>query len=159
MDEPLIIPVEVRLAETRDAATIAEFTRKMAWETEQVQLTPKTVSDGVKAVFEDSGLGFYVVATHLGDIVGCLMVTYEWSDWRNGVQWWLQSVYVRSDFRRKGIFKKLWSFTMNLASDHPNVCGIRLYVEKDNKPAQETYRSIGLDATNYLVFETTLRNT
>ncbi len=159
MDEPLIIPVEVRLAEDRDAATIAEFTRNMAWETEQIHLKPETVSDGVKAVFEDPGLGFYVVATHLGDIVACLMVTYEWSDWRNGVQWWLQSVYVSSEFRRKGIFKKLWEFTMNLASDHPDVCGVRLYVEKDNKPAQATYHSIGMEATNYLVYETTLRKT
>ncbi|MDE0308288.1 MAG: GNAT family N-acetyltransferase [Acidiferrobacterales bacterium] len=87
------------------------------------------------------------------------MVTYEWSDWRDGVQWWLQSVYVRSDFRRKGIFRKLWNFTAKLASEDSNVCGIRLYVEKDNKPAQETYRSIGMEATNYLVYETTLRKT
>ena len=159
MDEPLKIPIEVRLAEPQDAATIADFTRNIAWETENIQLTPETVSDGVQAVFDDPGLGFYVVATNSGNIIGCLMVTYEWSDWRNGVQWWLQSVYVKSEFRRKGVFKQLWSFTINLASGNPEVCGMRLYVEKDNKLAQATYRSIGMQATNYLVYETTLKNT
>ena len=159
MDEPLKIPIEVRLAEPQDAATIADFTRNIAWETENIQLTPETVSDGVQAVFDDPGLGFYVVAINSGNIIGCLMVTYEWSDWRNGVQWWLQSVYVKSEFRRKGVFKQLWSFTINLASGNPEVCGMRLYVEKDNKLAQATYRSIGMQATNYLVYETTLKNT
>ena len=151
------LSVDVRLARADDATTIAEYTRNMAWETEQVELESDVVNKGVQSAFEDSSHGFYVVAEIDNEIAGCLMVTYEWSDWRNGVQWWLQSVYVHSDFRGKGVFKRMWEFTTNLASQQPNVCGIRLYVDKSNKRAQATYQSIGMEATNYLIFETTLR--
>lgn len=150
---------DVRLAEASDAPVIAEFTRNIAWETEHVRLEPKVVLKGVQAAFADPGLGFYVVAVHSETIIGCLMVTYEWSDWRNGVQWWLQSVYVKSAYRRRGVFRQLWDFVMNLASEKSGVCGVRLYVEKENESAQATYRRVGMKATNYLVYETSVRNT
>ena len=157
IDEKLSI--DARLAEVREAPIIADFTRSIAWETEQVRLESEVVLDGVRAVFRNPELGFYVVAVNSGTVIGCLMVTYEWSDWRNGVQWWLQSVYVKSDYRRKGVFKRLWDFIVNLASEKPDVCGVRLYVEKDNEPAQAAYRHIGMKDTNYLVYETALRKT
>ena len=153
------LSIDARLAEAHEAPIIADFTSSIAWETEQVRLEPEVVLDGVQAVFRNPELGFYVVAVNSGTVIGCLMVTYEWSDWRNGVQWWLQSVYVKSDYRRKGVFKRLWDFIIDLASEKPDVCGVRLYVEKDNEPAQAAYRRIGMKDTNYLVYETALRKT
>ena len=153
------LSIDARLAEPRETPIIADFTRSIAWETEQVRLEPEVVLAGVQAVFRNPELGFYVVAVNSGTVIGCLMVTYEWSDWRNGVQWWLQSVYVKSDYRRKGVFKRLWDFIIDLASEKPDVCGVRLYVEKDNEPAQAAYRRIGMKDTNYLVYETALRKT
>ena len=151
-------PTTARIAEPDDADVIADFTRSIAWETEQIQLDADVVNAGVRAVFDDPNLGFYVVAVDSGQVVGCLMITYEWSDWRNGVQWWLQSVYVRPDHRRQGIFETLFRFITELASNRPDVCGVRLYVEKHNKVAQSTYQSIGMTATNYLVYETALHD-
>ena len=99
--------ITVRFAETGDANTIADFNIAMAWETERIRLDPSVVLRGVEAIFESPKYGFYVVAIIEERIVGCLMITYEWSDWRNGVQWWLQSVYVDSEYRRIGVFNRL----------------------------------------------------
>ena len=159
MNETLNSPFEVRVAQPDDVETIAEFTRSIAWETENVRLDPEVVLKGVQEGLRDPALGFYVVAETSDSIVGCLMVTYEWSDWRNGVQWWLQSVYVRSDFRGKGVFRQLWDFTFDLATKKPGVCGIRLYVEKDNESAQSVYKSVGMKDTDYRVYEIALTNT
>jgi ribosomal protein S18 acetylase RimI-like enzyme len=90
-----------------------------------------------------------------GRVVAGLMITYEWSDWRNGLFWWIQSVYVRPEFRRRGIYRKMYAHIRQAASMNGNVCGLRLYVERDNQSAQTTYASLGMSKTHYLIFETT----
>ena len=150
--------LSVRISEAKDAETIATFTRNIALETEDISLDPEIVQKGVAAVFDNPNLGFYVVAVQHNEVVGCLMITYEWSDWRNGVQWWLQSVYVKSEFRRMGVFKRLYQFIVDLASQKVEVCGIRLYVDQSNEKALQTYQSLGLDQTEYLVYETALHH-
>ena len=102
--------IQVRIAEIKDIETIAELNTAMAWETEQKQLNPATIRRGIRTVMEDSDYGFYVVAEEDGQVVGCLMITYEWSDWRSSRFWWLQSLYVRPAFRRRGVFKRLHDF-------------------------------------------------
>ncbi len=96
-----------------------------------------------------------MVAEHGGRVVGCLMVTNEWSDWRNGIFWWIQSVYVEAGWRRKGVYRRLYDYVRALALADPGVCGFRLYVEKENAVAQATYESLGMKATDYLVYEET----
>ena len=98
-------PIEIRRSQPTDTETIARFNAAMAWETERKKLDLPTVLRGVVGVFTDPGNGFYVVATHDGEVVGSLLVTYEWSDWRCGRFWWIQSVYVQPEFRRRGVFR------------------------------------------------------
>ena len=145
--------VQVRFAELRDIETIAEFNTAMAWETEQKQLNPSTIRRGIRTVMEDSDYGFYVVAEEDGQVVGCLMITYEWSDWRSGRFWWIQSLYVRPAFRRRGVFKRLHDFVKAQALGRPEVCGIRLYVEQSNRVALDAYRRIGMKPTAYRMYE------
>ena len=151
--------ITVRFAETDDAKTIADFNIAMAWETERIRLDSSVVLRGVEAIFEYQMYGFYVVAIIEGRIVGCLMITYEWSDWRNGVQWWLQSVYVDSEYRRIGVFNRLYAFVKEQALSKKDVTGIRLYVDKSNQKAMTTYKSLGMQPTNYLIYETSVQNT
>jgi GNAT superfamily N-acetyltransferase len=149
--------IEVRIAEIRNIEIIAELNTAMAWETEQKQLNPMTIRRGIRAVMDDSDYGFYVVAESNGEVVGCLMITYEWSDWRNGRFWWIQSLYVRPPFRRRGVFKQLHDFVKAQALQHPEVCGLRLYVEQSNHVAQQAYRRIGMTPTTYQMYEETLQ--
>jgi GNAT superfamily N-acetyltransferase len=142
-----------RFATPDDAEVIAGFNSALALETEDHRLDPDTILAGVTRLLQNRDLGFYVVAETGGQIAGCLMITYEWSDWRNGVIWWLQSVYVAVPFRRQGVFKGLYGFVHNLADNDPDVAGFRLYVEKDNTAAQRTYANQGLQPTHYLMFE------
>ncbi len=148
----------VRLALSEDSDVIAEYTRNMALETEHLSLNSKVVLKGVQSVFKNPQYGFYVVAIREHSIAGCMMVTYEWSDWRDGVQWWLQSVYVHPEFRRMGIFNSMYEFVLSKASQNENVCGIRLYVDKSNEAAKHTYEALGMNPANYLVYEISLRN-
>jgi len=143
----------VRLAEPRDASALVEFNVAMAHETEEKSLDAGTVEKGVGAVLVDSSKGFYVVAEEAGQVCGSLLITFEWSDWRNGVFWWIQSVYVRPDHRRRGIFRSLCGFVDGEAKARPDVCGVRLYVHDDNKPAQEVYQKLGMSRTAYRLFE------
>jgi len=145
--------VEIRPAASADAGELARFNREMARETEALELDPDVVVAGVMALFERPERGFYVVADSGGELVGSLMVTSEWSDWRNGMFWWIQSVYVRPGYRRRGIYRSLYRHVETMAAAHPEVCGFRLYVERDNHRAQETYRSLGMRQTPYLLFE------
>lgn len=145
--------LNIRRAEERDAATIADFNSRMAWETEHKRLDPEVVARGVSRVFGDPAKGFYVVAESAGEIVGQLMVTFEWSDWRDGWLWWIQSVYVREDHRRSGVFRSLYKAAIQLAKDEKNVVGLRLYVERDNTRAQKTYEQLGMRDAGYLVQE------
>lgn len=149
--------IQVRIAGVEDIETIAELNIAMAWETEQKQLNPATIRRGIRAVLGDSDYGSYVVAQSSGEVVGCLMITYEWSDWRSGRFWWIQSLYVRPPFRRCGIFKRLHDFVKAQALEHPEVCGIRLYVEQSNHVAQQAYRRIGMTPTTYQIYEEMLK--
>ena len=144
---------EIRSATPADAETIASFNEAMATETEGKTLDPATIRAGVRGLFARPDLGFYVVAEDGGRIVGQLMITYEWSDWRNGVFWWIQSVYVRPEFRGKGIYRALHAHVSTMAKAAGGVCGFRLYVEKENAAAQETYRRLGMHETPYVLFE------
>jgi len=144
---------QIRQANANDALTLAEFNIAMARETEQRELDRTTITAGVKAIFDNPDRGFYVVANVDEQIAGSLMITKEWSDWRNGVFWWIQSVYVAPDFRRRGIYKMLYQHVKHLAQNTGGVCGFRLYVEKDNDRAQQTYASLGMQATDYLLYE------
>lgn len=145
--------VLIRTGEKGDAAALTEFNIEMALETENKVLTLEVVSNGVQALLKNPEYGFYVIAEKGGEIAGALMVTTEWSDWRDGEFWWVQSVYVRDDYRRQGIYRKLYEYIKARAAKRGNVCGFRLYVERDNAVAQRAYSKLGMSETFYKVFE------
>ena len=145
--------IAIGRAATEDVAAIAQFNIAMAAETEDLALDPQTVHAGVAAVVSDDRRGFYLVARSDGKAVGSLMITYEWSDWRNGNLWWIQSVYVVPSARKQGIFRLLYDNVISLAKQSGDAAGVRLYVEKDNRGAQEVYRKLGMSETAYRVFE------
>jgi GNAT superfamily N-acetyltransferase len=149
--------VQIRIAEPKDVETIATLNIAMAWETERRQLNPATIRQGVQTVMDNSAYGFYVVAECDGEVVGCLLITYEWSDWRSGLFWWIQSLYVTPAFRRHGVFRLLHDFVKTQALRHPEVCGIRLYVEESNGAAQSAYHQTGMYPTSYRMYEEILR--
>jgi ribosomal protein S18 acetylase RimI-like enzyme len=143
----------IRQATINDTAAIADFNIKMAKETEDLALIPDVINAGVRNMIENPAMGFYLVAEDDHVIQASLMVTTEWSDWRNGLFWWIQSVYVQPQYRRMGLYSKLYEKVKNLAQDNNNVCGFRLYVEHENVTAQKTYRSLGMEKTDYQMFE------
>ncbi len=145
--------LKIRKAVLADTAVIAEFNQKMALETEHKELIPELILAGVNSLLNNPAYGFYLVAEFEGQVVGSLMITTEWSDWRNSVFWWIQSVYVRVEARRQGVYRKLYAAVKALAAEQGNVCGFRLYVEKDNHQAQHTYRELGMQITDYLIYE------
>ncbi len=147
------MPLTIRPARADDVEIIANFNERMALETEDKRLDPATVRAGVAAMIADSARGFYIVAEIDGEIVGQLGVTREWSDWRNGDFWWIQSVYVADGARRTGVFGSLYRHVVESALEQGNVIGIRLYVEHDNLTAQATYRKLGMTMTSYHVME------
>ena len=146
-------PVRVRPASAGDADAIVAFNAAMAFETEGKRLRPEVLGPGVRRMLAEPNLGFYLVAEAAGEAVACLMVTTEWSDWRNGRFWWIQSVYVQPAWRRRGVFRALYDAVRERARREPDVCGLRLYVEQENVTAQATYRSLGMAKTDYYVFE------
>jgi len=145
--------IHVRLATPRDAEDLIRFNSAMALETEHKALLPEVVSAGVHSLLNHPGAGFYLIAEVGTTVAGSLMITNEWSDWRNGNFWWIQSVYVHPEFRRRGVYRQLYRNLQTLAARDPAVCGFRLYVERDNVRAQATYRASGMAETRYLVFE------
>ena len=136
-----------------DATRIVDFQIAMAQETEDFALDRLTCSFGVAAVFKDATLGRYFVAESDANVIASLMITFEWSDWRNGMVWWIQSVYVTPEFRRRGIYAGLYNHVKSMVESDENVRGLRLYVDKRNKPAQEVYRRMGMNGEHYQVFE------
>jgi len=142
----------IRKATSEDAPSIIDFQQKMAWETEEFALKTDVVTKGVQGVFENLTRGQYWVAEESGKIVASLLITYEWSDWRNTNVWWFQSVYVLPDYRRKGIFRSMYSTIKNEA-DKEGVAGLRLYVETNNTRAQNTYESLGMKSEHYTMYE------
>ncbi len=146
--------ITIRIAEEKDASAMVEFNQAMALETEGKRLEPEKIEKGVKAVFRDEKKGFYVVAENQdGEIIGGLMIIFEWSDWRNAWFWWIQSVYILPEGRGKKIYSRLYDFVKKEADKKGNVCGFRLYVETENKHAQKVYEKVGMDASHYLMFE------
>ncbi len=137
----------------QDAAVLAEFNQRMALETEGIALIPQVILSGVTRLLDDPGLGYYLLAEHDGDVIAALMVTTEWSDWRNGVFWWIQSVYVVPEWRRQGLYRRLYQRVKQMAQEAKNVCGFRLYVERHNHAAQQTYQRCGMLETHYKLYE------
>ena len=157
--------LRIRDAEAGDAPLLAEWAAAMAWETERKRLDPATVALGVSNALADPMRARYFIAMRQAEVagretlalpVGTLMLTDEWSDWRNGWWWWIQSVYVPPAERRTGVFAALYDHADSLARATPGVVGLRLYVERDNAAAQLTYQSLGMTDAGYLIFETEL---
>lgn len=143
----------IRQAIEADAASIVEFQLAMAWETEKLRLDEPTVIKGVAAVFADSSKGTYYVAETDGKVVGSLLTTFEWSDWRNGTVLWIQSVYVRPEYRKRSIFSKLYKHVQKMVIDNTRLRGIRLYADKTNTPAHGVYEHMGMTAEHYQMYE------
>jgi GNAT superfamily N-acetyltransferase len=144
--------ISIRKARPEDADAIIDFQQKMAWETEQMTLVPEIITKGVDAVFKNPVYGQYWVAEKEGKVVASLLITFEWSDWRNTNVWWFQSVYVLPAFRRTGIFRSLYSHIKQEA-DNQGVGGLRLYVESNNSRAQKTYEALGMKCEHYTMYE------
>ena len=145
--------VQIRTATEEDKEFIASFQMKMAQETEGLQLDEETVNEGVLHVLRNPEKGKYFVTDDDGRVVASLLITYEWSDWRNQLVLWIQSVYVLPGYRQKGVFKALYNHIKDWVSGDKNVAGIRLYVDKTNKTAMEVYRRLGMDGEHYRLFE------
>lgn len=144
--------MRIRLATSADAAVLGEFNAAMALETEGKNLLPEVIGAGVRGLLDNPVAGFYVLA-ETERAVAALMITKEWSDWRNGSFWWIQSVYVRPEARRQGVYRRLYRHVQEMAAKDPQVCGFRLYVERENSAAQAAYAALGMKETRYLVFE------
>jgi GNAT superfamily N-acetyltransferase len=147
------MPPTIRRATDADVPTLVEFNRRLALETEHKTLDLAVLTDGVVAGLKDDEKAKYFVAEDGGRVVGQLMLTLEWSDWRNGWVWWIQSVYVHPDARRKGVFRALYEHVHRAAVADPQVVAIRLYMERDNHVARQTYLSLGMTLSNYVVLE------
>ena len=144
---------KIRIADIADAPVLIDFNIRMARETEDLELSFELISNGVLNMINKPGHGFYIVAEIDEKIVGSLMITTEWSDWRNGFFWWIQSVYVEPGSRRMGIYREMYSYIKTIAQEDKLVCGFRLYVEENNTTAKAVYETLGMKKTHYLLFE------
>lgn len=144
----------IRQATIGDAPIVIEFNCRLAEESEGKTLDRALLAPGVEAAIADPGKALYFLAED-GDstVAGQMMITYEWSDWRNGWIWWIQSVYVRPEYRRQGVFRGLFDHVHQLAQQRPDVIGLRLYVDNENTSAHETYYRLGMKRSNYFVLE------
>lgn len=145
--------ISIREAWPQDLQTIVQFQKAMARETEEIDLDPVALERGVGALLQDSSLGRYYVAEEDRRPVGCLMITSEWSDWRSGWIWWIQSVWVEPSARGRGVYRALYEHIRGMADERPSIRGIRLYVDRRNVAAQEVYSRLGMDGEHYRVFE------
>ena len=143
----------IREASPDDARRIVEFQQAMALETEGKTLDESLVTAGVDAVLHSPDKGFYIVAEIKDTVVGSLLITYEWSDWRNATFLWIQSVYVDAAHRRQGVYTAMHNHVLALAEADSDFCGVRLYVERTNLVAQRTYKSLGMDHSHYDLYE------
>ena len=150
--------ITIRMGAPKDADTIADFNIKLAHESEAITLNPATVIQGVNTLLKNPQYGFYVVAEQDEQIVGGLMITYEFSDWRNGVIWWVQSVYVRPECRRRGVLKQLFTFIREKAAQQTEARGFRLYVEVNNHNAISGYERVCMNKTDYFMYEDLFSN-
>jgi len=147
--------IRIRQAMASDLSVVMNYNMALASETEGKLLELERLQEGVKAVLQYPEHGFYLIAENAasGKVVGQMLVTYEWSDWRNGVFWWLQSVYVQKSWRRHGVFRRLYKHVMRKARSSQKVVGVRLYVEKENHLARQVYQDLGLLPAGYHVYE------
>ena len=145
--------IQIRRAGAKHAETIADFQLRMAMETENLRLDSDTVRAGVRAVLNDPRKGRYYVAQADGQVVGSLLMTPEWSDWRNATFWWIQSLYVTEAYRRRGVFRELFGHLQRLAQSNDGVLGLRLYVAMGNSAAQRAYEAVGMDGDHYRMYE------
>jgi len=143
----------IRDARIEDSKVIADFQLAMALETENLILNKKILEKGVEAVFLDSTKGKYYVAEQNNTVIGSLLTTYEWSDWRNSTVLWIQSVYVKQEFRKLGVFKMLYNHINSIWKSDDKYAGIRLYVDKTNKKAINVYNKVGMNGEHYQLFE------
>ncbi len=143
----------IREATIDDLNTLVLFQQLMAMETELLRLDGPTLNAGVKRIFDEPSKGVYYTALWDNEMVGSLLTTFEWSDWRNQSVWWIQSVYVKPEYRRQGVFKAMFEHVHRLAMHEAEVGGLRLYVDKSNKGAQETYKKMGMNGDHYQLFE------
>ncbi|GAB2504388.1 GNAT family N-acetyltransferase [Lysobacter humi (ex Lee et al. 2017)] len=157
--------LRIREATADDAERLAQWALAMAWETEHRRLDAATVLEGVTRGIADASKARYFVAMHevgvagrevIAQAVGTLMLTREWSDWRCGDWWWIQSVYVDPAHRRGGVFRALYAHVEKLARATDDVIGLRLYVEHDNAIAQRTYAALGMTDAGYRILEAPL---
>lgn len=153
MNTPNYDTLVIRQAERRDADAIVAFNQRLAEETEGRRLNPTVAADGVLRVFDGPSRGVYYVAVLDRQIIGQTMITYEWSDWRAGWFWWIQSVYVHPEHRGRGVFTALFRHIESAARKRGEVCGLRLYVERDNRPAIETYIRLGMVPSGHVLYE------
>jgi ribosomal protein S18 acetylase RimI-like enzyme len=145
--------IEIRKANPDEAPVIAAFQLAMAMETENLVLNAETVHKGVQTVFDDPSKGFYLVADDGSRVVASLMITPEWSDWRNRTVWWIQSLYVVPEMRRQGIFRKMYEWLQDQVKQDDSIGGIRLYVDKTNLLAQKVYEELGMNGEHYRFYE------
>ena len=152
--------ISIRDAIRADIDHIVEFQQAMAIETEGRALDPSTIRQGITAVFEDPQKGFYIVAVVSDDgddalqqVVGSLLMTYEWSDWSNATHWWIQSVYVDATWRRRGVYRAMYDHILGMTKGRSDICSIRLYVERTNTIAQQTYNNLGMHHSHYDLYE------
>jgi ribosomal protein S18 acetylase RimI-like enzyme len=132
---------------------LIDFQQRLAYESEEVTLDSSTLRKGMEAMFADPGKGIYYIASDGDEVVGCHMITYEWSDWKNGMVWWLQSVYVKESYRKKGIFKMMYDNVISMIKKDPSLIALRLYVDKSNERAMKVYSAMGMDGSHYTVYE------
>ncbi|AYV12675.1 GNAT family N-acetyltransferase [Shewanella algae] len=143
----------IRKGTPKDTEALVAFNQAMAQETEGLALDSDTLSLGVSTLLENPAKGFYLVAEIEGEIAGSLMVTFEWSDWRAADYYWIQSVYIKPEHRQKGIYRALYQEVKTLAEKQGGAASFRLYVEQENTRAQQTYQSLGMSQSHYLMYE------
>lgn len=145
--------ISIRKAKQTDLLVLVDFQKRLADESEGVTLDEATLRAGLQAMFDDPAKGIYYVVEEDAEIIGCHLITYEWSDWRNGLVWWLQSVYVVESHRQKGIFKLMYDNVIRMINADPTLLGLRLYCDKTNARAMKVYEAMGMDGSHYTVFE------
>ena len=144
--------INIRKANSSDITILVHNNQALARETEALELNENILRDGIKQALKRNECHYFVAIID-GKVVGQTMITYEWSDWRNGIIWWVQSVYVHPNYRRRGVFRNLFLHIESLARNHPQVKAIRLYVMNNNKTGQHTYKSLGMNNSGYIIFE------
>jgi GNAT superfamily N-acetyltransferase len=145
--------IEIRKATVQDLQTLTSFQQSLAFESEGITLNEESLTAGMLALLTDPNKGVYYVALDEQRIVGCHLITYEWSEWRNGMVWWLQSVYVAQSHRNKGVFRAMFKNIIRMIQDDPSLIGLRLYVDKTNAKAMQVYDAMGMNGEHYTVYE------